>query len=114
MYHFLPSVLTSVTDSQKNLPFIVLTIWLFMLCYHDTDGFLFFPSVLVRVFIAVKTLATHIKKPFNWGWLPYSFRGSILYHHDRKHDGMQTDKVLELRMLHLVGNKKMTETVAVT
>jgi hypothetical protein len=36
---------------------------------------------------------------FNWGWL----RGSVHYHHGRKHGHVQTDMVLEieLRVLHL-------------
>jgi hypothetical protein len=35
--------------------------------------------------------------------LAYSFRGSILYHHNKKHGSRQVDMVLEeaLRILHL-------------
>ena len=35
--------------------------------------------------------------------LAYSFRGSVYYHHGRKHGSMQADMVLEkeLRVLHL-------------
>jgi hypothetical protein len=35
--------------------------------------------------------------------MAYSFRGSVYYHHGRKHDNMQADMVLEkeLRILHL-------------
>jgi hypothetical protein len=35
--------------------------------------------------------------------LAYSFRGSVHYHHGRKHGSMQADMVLEkeLRVLHL-------------
>jgi hypothetical protein len=34
--------------------------------------------------------------------LAYSFRGSVHYHHGRKHGGTQADMVLEeLRVLHL-------------
>lgn len=48
-------------------------------------------------------MATLIKKAFNWG-----FRGCVHYHHDGYHDGVQADVVLELRMLHLAGNRKST------
>jgi hypothetical protein len=34
--------------------------------------------------------------------LAYSFRGSVHYHHDRKHGSVQADIVQELRVLHLV------------
>ena len=46
--------------------------------------------------------ATLIKENISLG-LAYSFRGSVHYHHGRKHGSMQADMVLEkeLRVLHL-------------
>ena len=35
-----------------------------------------------------------------------SFRGSVHHHHDRELGSMLVDVVLELRVLHLVGNRK--------
>ena len=45
------------------------------------------------------------------GWLAYSFRGSVSYHHGGEHGGLQTVMVLEnqLQTLHLAGNRKSTE-----
>lgn len=34
------------------------------------------------------------------------------YHHDGEHRSMQADVVLELRVLHLAGNRKITETLS--
>ena len=47
------------------------------------------------------------------GRLVYNFRGSVHYHQDGEHGGMQTDVVLEeqLRVLHLAVNRKLTETL---
>jgi hypothetical protein len=48
------------------------------------------------------TIATLIKKTFNWGWLTVSEVQSS-YHHGRKHGNMQTGMVLakEPRVLYL-------------
>jgi hypothetical protein len=48
------------------------------------------------------TKITLIKANISLG-LDYSFRGSVHYHHDRKHGSEQVDMVLEekLRILHL-------------
>jgi hypothetical protein len=61
--------------------------------------------VLARVSIAMKrdttTKATLIKANIYLG-LAYTFRGSVHYHHGRKHGSMQVNMVLEkLRVLHL-------------
>jgi hypothetical protein len=47
------------------------------------------------------TTATLIKENISLG-LVYSFRGSVHYHHGRKHGGVQADILLEkeLRVLH--------------
>jgi hypothetical protein len=49
-----------------------------------------------------KTKATLIKENIELGMV-YSFRGSVQYHHGRKHGRLQADMVLEteLRVLHL-------------
>jgi hypothetical protein len=43
------------------------------------------------------------KKMSNWGQIGLKFRGSVLYHHGRKHGSVQAGMVLEqeLRVLHL-------------
>ena len=47
------------------------------------------------------TMATLIKDNTLLG-LAYSFRGAVYYHHDREHDSIQADMMLEeLRILHL-------------
>jgi hypothetical protein len=49
------------------------------------------------------TKATLIKENIYNVGLAYSFRGSVHYHHGRKHGSLQADMVLEeLRALHLV------------
>ena len=40
--------------------------------------------------------------------LAYSFRGSVNYHHGRKHVGVQVGVMLELKLLHYGGNRKAT------
>lgn len=44
-------------------------------------------------------------------WLIYSFRVSVHYYKDEEHGGMQANLVLELRMLHIVGNRKSTDSL---
>ena len=50
------------------------------------------------------TTATFIKKTFGWGSLHFQCR-------DKKHGSMQAAGVLELRVLHLAGNRKLTVTL---
>ena len=38
-------------------------------------------------------------------------RGSVHYHHGREHGSVQADVVLELRVLHLAGNRKSTDSL---
>lgn len=58
-------------------------------------------------------MATLIRKPFNCGGeLAYSVRGSVHYHHDGEHGSIRADTVLELRLLHLAGNRKSIDTVS--
>lgn len=68
-------------------------------------------SVLVGVSIAIKRHHDHgntyKEKTFSWGWLTYSFRGSVHYHHVRKH-GDLLEK--ELKVLHLAGHRESTVT----
>lgn len=52
---------------------------------------------------------TFIKKTLSRGWLAYSFRDSVLYHHDGEHGSIQADMVLELRLLHLAGSRKPSD-----
>ena len=39
------------------------------------------------------------------------FQRLVCYHHVGEHGGMQADVVLELRVLHLAGNRKLTVTL---
>lgn len=57
-------------------------------------------------FTVAVTMAMLIKI-FNWGWVTYSFRGSV--HYDNK-GGMVTCMVLGLKTLHLAGNRKLTDS----
>lgn len=45
------------------------------------------------------------------GWFTYTFEGSVHYFLDGEYGIVQVDMVLELRVLHLVGNRKLTDTV---
>ena len=53
------------------------------------------------------------KESISFQQLSYSFRSSVFYHHDGEHDSKQAVMVLErkLRVLHLAGNGKLTETL---
>lgn len=72
-----------------------------------TEIVLAWALLLRRHTINFKTL---INKTFNWGGFLDSFRGSILYHHDRENGGMQEDVVWKLRVLHLPGKMKSTKS----
>lgn len=54
--------------------------------------------------------ATIIKNTFELGWLASSFRCSVHHHHGRKHRDVQADVVLELRVLRLIGNRKLIDS----
>ena len=56
-------------------------------------------------------MASLIKKTTNWGWLAYSSGGSVHYHHEGEHGNVKTDMVLELGVLYLAGNRKLTATL---
>ena len=74
-------------------------------------------AICLRVSIAVKRHHDHgnsYKGKHLIEVVAYSFRGLIHYHRGGGHGGelcsVQTDMVLELRLLHLEGNRKSTET----
>ena len=54
--------------------------------------------------------ATLIKKTFNWGG-SLTFRGLVHYRHGEKYSSRLADVVLELRVLHLAGNRKLTDSL---
>ena len=55
------------------------------------------------------TMAILVKENIELRVAAYSFRGSLHYHHGGEHDNTQADVVLELRVLHLAGNRKSTD-----
>ena len=66
-----------------------------------------------RVFIPVKRHHDHgnsYEENNSLRRLTYSLKGSIYYHYDREHGSVQADVVLELRVLHLTGNRKLTDS----
>ena len=41
----------------------------------------------------------------------FNFRGTVHYHHDGEHGGLEADIVLKLRVLYLSGNRKSSKTL---
>ena len=55
-------------------------------------------------------MAIPIKKTFYWGGSFTQFQRFSHYHHYGEHSSVQADVVLELRALHLTGNRKPTDS----
>ena len=89
------------------------SIYLFLLSFKYMAFSHIGACVLVKVFIAVRdtmSVGTLIKKTINWASCLH-FRASVHFNHDSEHgSSKQTDAMLELRLPHLAGSRKSTDS----